>query len=66
MNLGRQNNSELTIARAHNSTYQKKAGFTFGAASRSCSKDSFVVNESLVFLIKFCDKIHALRLAANR
>jgi len=32
----------------------------------SCSKDSFVVNGSLVFQIKFCGKSPALRVAANR
>jgi hypothetical protein len=44
--------------RTHNSTYPK-GGF-------SCSKDSFVVNGSLVFQIKFCGKSPALRVAANR
>jgi hypothetical protein len=32
----------------------------------SCSKDSFVVNQTLVFQIKFCGKTPALRVAANR
>ena len=31
-----------------------------------CSADSFVVNETLVFQIKFCGKSPALRVAANR
>jgi hypothetical protein len=43
---------------AYNSTYPK-GGF-------SCSKDSFVVNGSLVFQIKFCGKRPALRVAAKR
>ena len=43
---------------ACNSTYPK-GGF-------SCSKDSFVVNQTLVFQIKFCGKSPALRVAANR
>jgi hypothetical protein len=43
---------------APNSTYPK-GGF-------SCSKDSFVVNQTLVFQIKFCGKSPALRVAANR
>lgn len=30
-----------------------------------CSKDSFVVNGSLVFQIKFCGQIPALRVAAK-
>ena len=46
------------IARPHNSTYPKDGV--------SCSKDSFVVNESLVFQIKFSGKNPALRVAANR
>jgi hypothetical protein len=46
------------IKPAHNSTYPK--------GGVSCSKDSFVVNETLVFQIKFCGKIPALRVAANR
>jgi len=44
--------------RTHNSTYPK--------GGVSCSKDSFVGNGSLVFQIKFCGKIPALRVAANR
>jgi len=45
-------------ARTHNSTYPK--------GGVSYSKNSFVVNESLVFQIKFCSKNPALRVAANR
>jgi hypothetical protein len=44
--------------RTHNSTYPK-GGF-------SCSKGSFVVNQTLVFQIKFCGKSPALRVAAKR
>jgi hypothetical protein len=43
---------------AHNSTYPK--------GGVSCSKDSFVVNQTLVFQIKFCGKNPALRVAAKR
>jgi len=43
---------------APNSTYPK--GWV------SCSKDSFVVNQTLVFQIKFCGKRPALRVAAKR
>ena len=43
---------------ALNSTYPK--------GGVSCSKDSFVVNKTLVFQIKFCGKSPALRLAAKR
>jgi hypothetical protein len=45
-------------ARTANSTYPK--------GGVSCSKDSFVVNQTLVFQIKFCGKSPALRVAANR
>jgi hypothetical protein len=41
-----------------NSTYPK-GGVSF-------SKDSFVVNQTLVFQIKFCGKSPALRVAAKR
>jgi hypothetical protein len=37
----------------HNSTYPK--------GSVSCSKDSFVVNQTFVFQIKFCGKSHGQR-----
>jgi hypothetical protein len=43
---------------ATNSTYPK--------GGVSCSKDSFVVNGTLVFQIKFCGKSPALRVAAKR
>jgi len=43
---------------AHNSTYPQ--------GGVSCSKDSFVVNGSLVFQIMFCGKNPSLRVAANR
>ena len=49
-------NSELTIARPHNSTYPK--------GGVSCSNDSFVDNQTFVFQIKFCGKNPALRVAA--
>ena len=42
--------------RRHNSTYPK--------GGVSCSKDSFVVNQTFVFQIKFCGKSPALRVAA--
>ena len=46
------------ITPACNSTYPK--------GGISCSKDSFVVNGSLVFQIKFYGKSPALRVAAKR
>jgi hypothetical protein len=48
----------MIIRAAHNSTYPK--------GGVSCSKDSFVVNQTLVFQIKFCGKSPALRVAAKR
>lgn len=45
-------------AHTHNSTYPK--------GGVSCSKDSFVVSQTLVFQIKFCGKSPALRVAAKR
>ena len=43
---------------AFNSTYPK--------GGVSCSKDSFVDNQTLVFQIKFCGKSTALRVAAKQ
>jgi hypothetical protein len=43
---------------AYNSTYPQ--------GGVSYSKDSFVVNQRLVFQIKFCGKSPALRVAAKR
>jgi len=51
-------NSTDKEARTANSTYPK--------GGVSCSKDSFVVNGSLVFQIKFCGESPALRVAAKR
>jgi hypothetical protein len=41
------------------------ANSTYPKGGVSCSKDSFVVNGSLVFQIEFCGKSLALRVAAN-
>ena len=50
-----------------NSTDKTPAGnSTYPKGGVSCSKDSFVVTETLVFQIKFCGKSPALRVAANR
>jgi len=54
--MDRQTTTERTPA--CNSTYPK--------GGVSCSKDSFVGNESLVFQIKFCGKSPSLRVAAKR
>ncbi|MDI9875880.1 hypothetical protein [Flectobacillus rivi] len=48
----------MTEITANNSTYPQ-GGVSF-------SKDSFVVNQILVFQIKFCGKNPALRVVANR
>ena len=48
----------MKIKTRYNSTYPK--------GGVSCSKDSFVVNQTLVFHIKFCGKSPALRVAAKR
>jgi len=56
---GNRYNSQLEKNKAAgNSTYPK--------GGVSCSKDSFVVNGSFVFQIKFCGKRPALRVAAKR
>lgn len=51
-------NSQSKRARTTNSAYPKCGGLR--------SKDSFVVNQTLVFQIKFCGKSPALRVAAKR
>jgi hypothetical protein len=47
-----------TKTTGYNSTYPK--------GGVSCSKDSFMVNQTFVFQIKFCGKSPALRVAAKR
>jgi len=47
-------------------TKTASANSTYPKGGVSCSKDSFVVNGSLVFQIKFCGKSPALRVAAKR
>ena len=50
-----------------NSTDKTPAGnSTYPKGGVSCSKDSFVVNQTLVFQMKFCGKSPALRVAAKR
>jgi hypothetical protein len=48
----------MTENRTHNSTYPK--------GGVSCSVDNLVVNQTLVFQIKFCGKSPVLRVAAKR
>lgn len=47
-------------------TRKPTANSTYPKGGVSCSKDSFVVNQTLVFKIKFCGKSPALRVAAKR
>jgi hypothetical protein len=49
---------EMRYTATDNSTYPK--------GEVSCSKDSLVVNQTLVFQINFCGKSPALRVAAKR
>jgi len=42
------------------------ANSTYPKGGVSCTKDSFVVNQTLIFQIKFCGKRPTLRVAANR
>ena len=49
-----------------NKTERLTANSTYPKGGVSCSKDSFVVNQTLVSQIKFCGKRPALRVAANR
>jgi hypothetical protein len=42
------------------------ANSTYPKGGVTCFKDSFVINGSLVFQIKFCGKKPALRVAAKR
>jgi len=53
----------MTIA---NDKRKTAANGTYPKGGVSCSKDSLVLNGSLVFQIKFCGKSPALRVAANR
>ena len=58
MTLTKMNLTTKEEKRTHNSTYPK--------GGVSCPKDSFVVNQTSVFQIKFCGKTPAIRVAANR
>jgi hypothetical protein len=50
----------------HRFTEGVRLNSTYPKGGVSCSKDSFVVNQTLVFQIKFCCKSPALRVAAKR
>jgi len=53
-------------AQPHGGTRTTGYNSTYPKGGVSCSKDSFVVNQTLVFQIKFCGKSPALRVAAKR
>ncbi len=57
-------NLELMILKMKNKKPVHNSNYPKGGVS--CSKDSFVVNQTLVFQIKFCGKSPALRVAAKR
>jgi hypothetical protein len=52
--------------KTNNKVKPHTADSTYPKGGVSCSKDSFVLNQTFVFQIKFCGKRPALRLAANR
>jgi hypothetical protein len=56
------------IADVRKTTTERRAACnsTYPKGGVSCSKDSFGVNQTLVFQIKFCGKSPALRVAAKR
>lgn len=58
LNIDKGCKTQSTRTPGHNSTYPK--------GGVSYSKDIFVVNQTLVFQIKFCGKSPALRVAAKR
>ena len=43
----------------------RTANSTYSKGDVSCAKDSFMVNQTLIFQIKFCGKSPALRVAAK-
>ena len=65
--VAKQTPKPLTVKRFNYSVDRRPAcNSTYPKGGVSCSKDSFVVNQTLVFQIKFCGKSPALRVAANR
>jgi hypothetical protein len=57
----------MTIYRNLNDRKEgRSANSTYLKGRVSCSKNSLVVNQTLVFQIKFCGKSPALRVAAKR
>ena len=54
------------MATRHDKQRTATANSTYPQGGVSCSKGSFVVNQTLVFQIKFCGKSPALWVAANR
>ena len=64
--LCREYKKKLTNTNAMNRHKTTATNSTYPKGGASCSKDSFVVNQTLVFQIKFCGKSPALRVAAKR
>ncbi len=65
--VAKQTPKPLTVKRFNYSVDRRPAcNSTYPKGGVSCSKDSFVVNQTLVFQIKFCGKSPALRVAAKR
>jgi|GEM_PF-2747784 len=56
----------LSDLKLHRIERRASANSTYPKGGFSCSKDSFVVNGSLVLRMKFSGKNPALRVAANR
>jgi hypothetical protein len=61
----------ITVSTNHRKTLERVLQYKLSAPNStypkggvSCSKDSFVVNQTFVFQIKFCGKSPALRVAA--
>jgi hypothetical protein len=67
MTVAMQTPRPLTVKRFNYSVDRRPAcNSTYPKGGVSCSKDSFVVKQTLVFQIKFCGKSPALRVAAKR
>jgi hypothetical protein len=56
---------QVTMDKHSNDKQKASYNSTYPKGGISCSKDSFVVNQTLVFQIKFCGKSPGLRVAEN-
>jgi hypothetical protein len=59
-------NLDNSLTKHSGQTRKPATNSTYPKGVVSCSVDSFVVNQTLVFQIKFCGKSPALRVAAKR